>query len=220
MTTLLIPALHLITTRTTASATRIALRPIHPNDAAALQDFVRALSPTSRRLRFHSAVRELSEATLRALTHVDQRAHVAFVLTSKEGGQEQIVGEARYVVADDGETAEFGIAVADAYRGRGLAERLLAALVDAARVAGLRWLVGDVLADNGRMLAFVRRCGFAESTRCAEPGLVRVERSVARPLAAAQGSGSWMQAAVRLVRHLLASPRHRSPEAAVDFQPF
>ena len=219
MTTLLIPALRLIPTRTTSNTTGIFLRPTRPDDTAALQDFVRALSPTSRRLRFHVALRELSEAMLKALTHADQRAHVAFVLTSHEGGQEQIVGEARYVVTDDGETAEFGIAVADAYRGRGLAERLLVALVDAARVAGLRWLVGDVLADNTRMLAFVRRCGFAESTRGVEPGLIRVERRVDRPLAAAQGAGSWMQAAGRLVRHLLASSRVRSPDAALDVQP-
>jgi len=220
MTTLLIPALRLNPNRTTASVTGIVLRPTRPDDAAALQDFVRALSPASRRLRFHVALRELSEVMLQALTHVDQRAHVAFVLTSHESGQERIVGEARYVVTDDGESAEFGIAVADAYRGRGLAERLLAALVDAARAAGLRWLVGDVLADNARMLAFVRRCGFAESTRGVEPGLVRVERCVDRPLAAAQGAGSWMQAAGRLVCHLLASSRRRSPQAALYCQPF
>jgi acetyltransferase len=220
MTTLLNSALGLIPTRTTASPTRIALRRVRGDDAAALQDFVRALSPASRRLRFHVALRELSEGMLQALTRVDQRAHVAFVLTSSEGGQEQIVGEARYVVIGDGETAEFGIAVADAFRGRGLAERLLAALVDAARVAGLRWLVGDVLADNARMLAFVRRCGFAESARGTEPGLVRVERCVDWPLAASQGAGSWLQAAGRLVRQLLASSRRRSPEAALDFQPF
>jgi hypothetical protein len=70
MTTLLIPALRLIPTRSKARATRIVLRTTRPDDTAALQDFVRALSPTSRRLRFHSALRELSEATLRALTHV------------------------------------------------------------------------------------------------------------------------------------------------------
>ena len=117
----------------------------------------------------------------------------------------------------DGATAEFGIAVADAYRGHGLAERLLAALVDAACGAGLRWLIGDVLADNARMLAFVRRCGFAESTRGVESGLVRVERLVDQPLAAAQRAGSWTQAAGRLVRRLLASSQRRSP-AALDFQ--
>ena len=163
----------------------VALRPIRPDDAAALQGFVRALSPASRRLRFHAALNELPEATLNALTRVDQRRHVAYVLTVTDHGTERIVGEARYAMAGDAETAEFGIAVADAFRGLGLADRLLAALIDAARAAGLRWLVGEVLVGNARMLAFMRRCGFAATTRGVAPGLVRVERNVDESLHAA-----------------------------------
>ena len=216
MTALQIPSLHLFPTRKPTGAASVALRPIRADDAAALQEFVRALSPASRRLRFHVALNELPEATLQALTRVDQRAHVAFVLTSRERGAEQIVGEARYVVTDDGQTAEFGIAVAEAFRGRGLAERLLAALVDAARAAGARWLVGDVLAGNARMLAFVRRCGFAETTRGVEPGVIRVERRVDRPIAAAQATASWAGTG----RRVLAACLPRPGAAAVEFQPF
>jgi acetyltransferase len=160
----------------------VTLRKIQPDDVGALQAFVRVLSPMSRRLRFHAALNELPEATLKALTCVDQRRHVAFVLTVTEHGTERIVGEARYAVSSDQETAEFGIAVADAFQGRGLAERLVAALMDAARAGGLRWLVGEVMAGNSRMLAFIRRCGFAETKRGVAPGLVRVERSVDRSL--------------------------------------
>ena len=174
MSAIPIPSIHPFPTRRPAGVASVALRRIRPDDAAALQAFVRALSPVSRRLRFHAALNELTESALQELTRVDQRAHVAFVLTTTES-TERIVGEARYVVSCDQETAEFGIAVAEGFRGRGLAERLLAALIDAARAAGLRWLVGDVLADNARMLAFVRRCGFAATTRGGlAPGLLRV----------------------------------------------
>jgi acetyltransferase len=197
-----------------------ALRQIRPDDAAALQGFVRALSPASRRLRFHAALNELSEATLRALTCVDQRDRVAFVLTVTEHGTEHIVGEACYAVSSDGETAEFGIAVADAFRGLGLAERLLAALIDAARAAGLRWLIGEVLAGNARMLAFMRRCGFAATTRGVESGLVRVERSVDRSLPVAQAGGFWTDIARRQVRRLLAALLPSPGEAESVFQPF
>jgi acetyltransferase len=199
----------------------VALRQIRPDDAAALQGFVRALSPASRRLRFHAALNELSETALQALTCVDQRSRVAFVLTVTEHGTERIVGEACYAVSSDGETAEFGIAVADALRGLGLAERLLAALIDAARAAGLRWLVGEVLAGNARMLAFMRRCGFAATTRGGlAPGLVRVERSVDGSLHVAQAGRSWTGVARRQVRRLLAAllPSPRELESA--FQPF
>ena len=198
----------------------VALRQIRPDDAAALQGFVRALSPASRRLRFHAALNELPEATLQALTCVDQRGHVAFVLTVTEHGTERIVGEARYAVSSDEETAEFAIAVAEAFRGLGLAERLLAALIDAARAAGLRWLVGEVLAGNARMLAFMRRCGFAATTRGVESGLVRVERSVGQLLPVTQAGGSWMDIARRRVRRLLAALLPSPGEAVAAFQPF
>jgi acetyltransferase len=198
----------------------VALRKIRPDDAAALQGFVRALSPASRRLRFHAALSELSESALRAMTCADQRSRVAFVLTVTEHGTERIVGEACYAVSGDGETAEFGIAVADAFRGLGLAERLLAALIDAARAAGLRWLLGEVLAGNARMLAFVRRCGFAATTRGVAPGLVRVERGVDRPLPVAQAGGFWTGIARRQVRRLLAALLPSPREAAPVFELF
>ena len=205
MTALPFPSIRLFPTwKPAGGVAPVALRQIRPDDAAALQDFVRALSPASRRLRFHAALNELPEATLQALARVDQRGHVAFVLTVTEHGTERIAGEARYAVSSDGETAEFAIAVADALRGRGLAERLLAALIDAARAAGLRWLVGEVLAENARMLAFTRRCSFAATTRGGlAPGLVRVERSVDRSLPVGQAAGSWTGIARRQVRRLL-----------------
>ena len=95
----------------------------------------------------------------------------------------------------------------------------LAALVDAARAAGLRWLVGDVLTGNARMLAFVRRCGFAKTTRGVEPGLVRVERRVDRPLAATQEAEVW-SAAARQVRQVLGAWLSRPGEAALEFEQF
>src|SRR4030095_12571334 len=111
----------------------------------------------------------------------------ARALTTLERGAERSVGEARYVVSCDKTTAEFAIAVADELRGQGFAERLLAALINAARAAGLRWLVGEVLVRNTRMRALARRCGFVESRLGGvEAGVIRVEHCVDRPLAPAQ----------------------------------
>jgi acetyltransferase len=221
MSATLTPAIDLFSTPKPARVAPVALRQIRPDDAPALQAFVRALSPTSRRLRFHMALNELTESGLRALTRVDQRVHVAFVLTTTERGTERIVGEARYVVSGDKETAEFAIAVADEFRGLGLAQRLMASLVNAARAAGLRWLVGEVLAGNARMLAFARSCGFAETTRGGvEPGVVRVERCVDRPLPVAQAATSFTGVAYRRVRRLLAALLPSPRQAVFDFQPF
>jgi acetyltransferase len=221
MSAVLSPSIHLFPTPNPAGVASVALREIRPDDAAALQAFVRALSPVSRRLRFHMALNELTESGLTALTRVDQRAHVAFVLTTTQRGVERIVGEARYVVSCDKETAEFAIAVAEGFRGLGLAERLVAALLRAARAAGLRWLFGEVLADNARMLAFARRCGFAETTRGGlEPGVVRVERCVDRPLVVAKADGSRTGAVHRTVSRLLATFLPSQLKSTWDFQQF
>jgi hypothetical protein len=69
------------------------------------------------------------------------------------------------------------------------------------------------------MLAFVRRCGFAATTRGVESGLIRVERGVDRslPLAAA---GSWADLARRRIRRLLGAWLPSPRDAAAVFEPF
>ena len=221
MNAVLSPSIHLVPTTKPAPIASVTLRQIRPDDAPALQAFVRALSAVSRRLRFHMALNELTESGLQALTRVDQRAHVAFVLTTKDRGTERIIGEARYAVSSDKETAEFAIAVAEAFRGMGLAKRLMAALIRAARAARLRWLIGDVLAGNARMLAFARRCGFAETTRGGmEPGVVRVERCIERPLAVANADGSQTGVVRRQVSRLLNALMPWLRGSAWDFRPY
>jgi acetyltransferase len=109
-------------------------------------------------LRFHLGIRELSPQTLRALTQVDQRRHVAVVAQSDED-PDAIVADARYVLLDDGDEAEFAIAVADEWQGAGLGSQLMAWLMQHAKRHGVRALFGDVLHDNNRMIAMVRERG-------------------------------------------------------------
>ena len=65
------------------------------------------------------------------------------------------------MVQDDGETSEFGIAVADAWRKTGIAGLVMLALIDTARTRGLRRIIGVVLHDNRAMLKFSRALGFS-----------------------------------------------------------
>ena len=50
----------------------------------------------------------------------------------------------RYAPNADGETAEFALAVADDWQGKGLGHALLERLCDAARAAGYRALYGHI----------------------------------------------------------------------------
>jgi len=175
-----------------------ALRPVNAADATAMQAFVSGLDAASRRLRFHGAVNACAPGLLRHLTEADGVRHVAFVACAEgEAGGERIVGEARYFVTGAaGDGAEFAIAVADDHRGRGIADELLRALLDAAGEAGIGHLHGDVLAGNGRMAAFMQRHGFAiDPFASAEPGVARWQRDVAARKAARPGLaafGAWL----------------------------
>jgi GNAT superfamily N-acetyltransferase len=111
----------------------ITVRPAQPEDAERQGAFFAGLSHDARYHRFMSPLREVPAGLL---------------------------GEARYVRDGDG-AAEFAIAVADAWQGRGLGRRLLAELEDRASAAGVRRLVGDTLRGNAGMIGLARKVGYA-----------------------------------------------------------
>jgi acetyltransferase len=158
------------------------LRPVLPQDQGLLRDFYESLSPRSRRLRFHGAVKGPSLQTLAAMTEVDPARHLALVVTFVSEGVETLVADARYVVDETGREGEFAIAVSDVWQRRGIAARALAGLVKAARLQGLEGLWGEVLENNDAMLALMAQAGFFRGAP-AEDGVVRFERSVAQDVA-------------------------------------
>src|SRR5512134_814 len=137
----------------TPDGTRVLIRPVHAQGLELVQAFVRELSPESRYNRFHGAVKELTPGMARGATHVDYDRHMALIAVVYQDGREIEIGAARYAVSPDGETAEFAVAVADAWQGRGVGARLLSDLTRVAAGRGLRWIEGEVLASNRGMLA-------------------------------------------------------------------
>jgi len=147
----------------------VVIRPLQLADAPAFRAFVEGLSPQARYERFQYVVKEVSPSLLKLLVEADPRVHVA--LAAFEGGE--VVGEARYV--REGEGAEFAIAVADAWRRRGVGKRLLDELIARARTDGLGRLDGEVLAWNQAMLGFVEQQGFRVRSHPEDARLVRIE---------------------------------------------
>jgi acetyltransferase len=165
-----------------ALAAPVKLRAIDAGDAGLLGDFIRELSPQSKRLRFHAAVRELPPATLRRLATPDAQRQIVAIATVDAGQGERCVGEAHSAVVDDAaDTHEFGLSVADDRRRRGLGSALLERLLCQARRAGVRWLRGDVVRDNLPMLALARRLGFAVTRHPHDATLLRVQRATTQP---------------------------------------
>lgn len=159
----------------------VTLRPVLPQDEVQEREFVaHGMTSRSRYLRFQSGLGALPEALVRSFTHVDYHHHFALVAESFPGGKQTQVGDARFV--RDGaepESAEFGIAVADAWHGLGIGKRLLCLLVVAARAQGVEQLYGDVLRENRPLLAMAKACGFAVRRHPEDIRLIRVQRPLA-----------------------------------------
>ncbi len=138
---------------------QMVIRPIRPEDAAAHSAFFARLSPQDIRYRFFSAMRELSAEQTVRLTQVDYEREMAFVAVNETTGD--TVGVARLVSDADGQSGEFAVIVQADMKGRGLASHLMRRLIAWARMRGLTEVVGQILADNQPMLAFIRHLGFA-----------------------------------------------------------
>lgn len=147
-----------------------SIRPITPLDEAAERRFFARLTPRTRWLRFHQGDSAINEGLIHFFTHVDQDRHAAFV-AEHEG---EIVGEARYVANPDAQSCELGIVVADDWHHTGIAQRLMQALIEAARAHGFRTIEGLVLAGNLDMLDFVKEIGFDVHAIPEQPATVRV----------------------------------------------
>jgi acetyltransferase len=142
-----------------SDGSKVVVRAIRPDDASMLQAFFQRLSARSRRFRFFVALAELPAAQLVRFVNVDPARDLALVALSERREGTAIVAEARYALAHEHDSAEFAIAVADDFQGRGLGRLLVKRLLLTAWRRGVR-LFGYIKSDNRAMLSFATRLGF------------------------------------------------------------
>jgi acetyltransferase len=156
----------------------VTVRPVRRDDDLMESDFIRRLSGETRFLRFQKWVHAPSDRLIHFLTDVDFDRHYALLATFARGGEQEIVGEARYVRLPDGETCELGIVVADDWRKSGLAGVLMEALLRAARERGLKRMEGQVIASNLSMRRFMAALGFRIEIIEEDRSMVRIVKDL------------------------------------------
>ena len=132
------------------------MRPVEPEDRAALAEGFERLSPESRYRRFFGPMPQLSDRDLDYLTQVDHHDHEALVAVDARTGDG--IGVARYV-RTGARVAEPAIVVADDWQGRGVGGLLLDALAARATEEGVRRFDAPVLATNHEAIALLERLG-------------------------------------------------------------
>lgn len=153
----------------------LILRPIEPEDAAAMQRGFSLLDPEEVRMRFLHPMKELSASMAERLANPDPRREFALVAAEPLPPGEALVGAvARVAIDDDGEQGEFAILVSRFVGRMGLGQLLMKQLIRWARLKRLKRLYGDVLDENTAMLALARALGFRRCHQAQDPGMTRV----------------------------------------------
>ena len=167
---------HLVKNWQLADGTDVVIRPIRPEDAVLTQEFVHNLSEESRYSRFMNSVQELSESMLVRFTQIDYSREMALLAVTEEKDKEIELGVARFAINPDGDSCEFALVVADSMRGKGLGNKLMTTLMDAARSKGLKSMEGEVLKDNAGMLKLMKRLGFKYESSPDDDGIKTVRK--------------------------------------------
>lgn len=155
---------------------RLLFREAVPGDEPVAHEAFHRLSEETRHNRFMAAVNEIPEDILDSLRHPDPRRvlFLACFRLDEAGREAEPVGAARLIHADDGESGDFGIVLADAWQRRGIGARMVRLLIDNARARGLARLRGHVLATNDGMLGLARFLGFQIADSAEEGRRVKV----------------------------------------------
>ncbi len=138
----------------------VTVRTMQAEDREIEDAFVKSLSDQSRYYRFHGALRQLTPYMLEHFTHPEYPAEMALIATIPHAGAEKQIGVVRYARTEDSDRAEVAIAVADEWQGKGLGTRMMLALRDIAREAGIHELEVNILRENERMLGLARHLGY------------------------------------------------------------
>jgi acetyltransferase len=171
---------HLIDVVRLDNGSRATIRPTLPQDLDAQRAFFRALSPEARYRRFMTRLDELPDDLAARFASIDYQKHLALLAEVYQGSHQTMIGEARYVAdACNTDTCEFAIAIADDWRGLGIARALLDRLEREAHAHGLRRMIGDTLAVNRAMIAFAARTGFSVGLNREDATLARLEKRLA-----------------------------------------
>ena len=165
------------TTATLKNGTVVTLRPLRADDRPRMATAVRGLDPQTIYTRLFSHRKELTEAGLDRIMRVADEREVVIVATTGRGDAETVIGGGRYIVSGEGR-AEIAFTVEEDYQGQGVAGRLFAALVEAARQRGVAVFEADVLAENPSMLRVFERTGLPMRKR-SEGGIVHLELALA-----------------------------------------
>ncbi len=159
--------------------TKILIRAIMPEDEDMLVNFIASLSKESNYYRFFSYRKVLTHEQIASFTQIDYDREIALVAIQKSNSVTSIVGVIRLVYYPNDDKYEFAIVVSDDFQGKGVAKVLMERLIFIATRKGIKTFFGSVLAENTKMLKFVKKFDFKIAG--SEGEIVYIRKDLALP---------------------------------------
>jgi acetyltransferase len=168
---------HLEGEATLRDGTPVFIRPIRPEDEAALIRTHEQLTPEDVHMRFFHYMKAMSHETAARLTQIDYNREMALIAVPQDA-PEEIWGVVRIAADPDNACAEYAIAVRSELKGRGVGYLLMQRILEYARERGIGTVWGDVLSENERMLQINQELGFDLERHRDDPQVIRVTKQV------------------------------------------
>jgi acetyltransferase len=103
---------------------------------------------------------------------------LALIAVTVQHEKEIEIGVARFAINPDGDSCEFALVVADNLQGKGLGQKLMVSLMEAAREKGLSSIEGEVLSNNHNMIKLMTRLGFTTKTSEEDQSIIKVAKGL------------------------------------------
>lgn len=161
-----------------ANGMDICIRPIRPEDADMEKDFVHRLSERTKYFRFMQALQELTPEMVVRFTQIDYDREMAFIALTEHDGAPKELGVGRYMSNPDGNSVEFALVVSDDCHGMGIGTRIMKTLMRSAKLKGMSFFEGEVLAINKPMLSLVKKLGFTVEPIADDSEVVRIVKDL------------------------------------------
>ena len=148
-----------------ASGRILHIRPIRPTDELHMKELFYSFSEDTVFYRFFSYLKAMPHEKLSKFVNVDYESEMALVALFKEGGEEDVIGSARYYVDRATGLAEYAIEVQDKYQNQGIGSTLFQHLMRVAKMKGVLGFIGYVLDTNTRAYRLMMKTGLPIETR-------------------------------------------------------
>jgi acetyltransferase len=151
----------------TRDRTRLRIRPVQPEDEAALAEFFHHVSEDDRRFRFRSSVREVDHERLAAMTRIDPQRTMTFLAFDSD---DKLLATGMLASESTGEKAEVAVSVREDCKGRGISWRLLEHIMRYAAAHSIKVVESRESANNSAALGLERDMGFSVESCDDDPG--------------------------------------------------